>query len=118
MIRLHWLRASLTVAVLLNQIVLPFAHEWREAVVEAAIHRSDFASPVSRGSVQQQPAAHVHHNSGDCDVCLLASRLIKASAAPRLVFALSISRSVLTADAPDIRREFAKNSSPRGPPAA
>lgn len=83
--RLHGLRAALSLAVLLNQVALPFAHECLEAVVEARIHRGDIVSTATRAAVSRPTPPHHHHNAADCDICALASRLTEASKSPRVV---------------------------------
>ena len=116
--RLHGLRAALSLAVLLNQVALPFAHELRTAIAEARFHRADIAS-TSRGAEVSRPTTpHHHHNPDDCDICLLAALRIDGSAAPRVLPAQDAAATLQISERPLFSKQAVDVSSPRGPPSA
>jgi len=105
-------------AALLNQIILPVAHEWRVVIAEAKYHSADAGLSRTNQISPEKATHHIHHNPDDCAICSLAARMrlipstISHVCASFRSFNLACSE-ILAASS--VQNEAA---SPRGPPLA
>lgn len=105
-------------ALLVGQVALPVAHEWRVALDEKGHHLVEARSGPVFDDDADSHSKHRHHGE-DCGVCPCASKLKQAAAhAPASSVAVVSTRLMLPVLAAALPGDAAAPYQPRGPPQA